>query len=134
MKRFVFTLTVAFFYPARSNAVLRCTVRGGTYGGTLTVSLNEAGLQKLSKIRGNTLPNGAWIAADSRRTFETVYEVLEPSDSRPLIIGGRTDKYKQRWHIDGQGTYRTDKFGHWISRSRDCVIILDGRTLQERHQ
>ena len=26
-----------------------------------------------------------------------------------------------------------DKFGHWISRSRDCVITLDGTTIQTGH-
>ena len=62
------------------------------------------------------------------------YEKAWDGDSRPLIIGGQTDKYKQVWHIDGQGTFRTDKFGHWISRSRDCVIILDGQTIQTEHQ
>ena len=62
------------------------------------------------------------------------YERKNDEKSRPLMIGGRTDMYKQVWHIDEQGTYRTDKFGHWISRSRDCVVILDGRTIQTEHQ
>ena len=55
------------------------------------------------------------------------------NNSRELIIGGRFDAYKQVWHIDLNGTCRTDKFGHWISRSRNCRVILDGQVLQTSH-
>ena len=62
-------------------------------------------------------------------------DVEDSSDrkSRPLLIGGRMDVYKQVRHIDSNGVYRTDKFGHWISRSPECCIILDGETLQWTH-
>lgn len=55
---------------------------------------------------------------DERDVLWPDYEKADDKKSRPLLIGGRTDKYKQVWHIDGQGTFRTDKFGHWISRTR----------------
>lgn len=61
------------------------------------------------------------------------FERKSDDNSRPLMVGGRMDLYKQVWHIDAQGTYRTDKFGHWISRSRNCVIKLDGTTIQTGH-
>ena len=56
------------------------------------------------------------------------------TNSTALLLGGRTDLYLQERHIDEDGVFRTDKFGHWISRSRDCVIILDGSTIQRGHQ
>ncbi len=60
-------------------------------------------------------------------------EMLGYARSRPLLIGGRKDVYKQVRHIDENGVFRTDKFGHWISRSPECRIILDGETLQWTH-
>ena len=53
--------------------------------------------------------------------------------SRPLLIGGGIDVYKQERHIDADGVFRTVKFGHWISRSRWCHVILDGVTQQLTH-
>ena len=50
-----------------------------------------------------------------------------------LVIGGCIDAYKLIRHIDEAGTYRTDKFHHWTSRSRWCRVLLDGRVLQEEH-
>lgn len=58
------------------------------------------------------------------------YERTLDPRSRALLIGNRIDVYRQIRHIDSVGTYRTDKFGHWISRSVDCEIVLDGVILQ----
>lgn len=173
-------------HPVRSNAVLRCSVSGGTYGGTFSVTLNAAAQQKLSKVRGNTLPQNVRIEPGSNRSYEVEYSVLEPSgsvgdigaearfledfhnkthtndasmtaggglypnwspgrlewkipigwgrlqtdldhtrnmakveyernldeSSRPLLIGGRTDKYKQVFTIEEDGTSKVEKFGH----------------------
>lgn len=62
-----------------SNAVLRCSVAGGTYGGTLSVTLNGAAQQKLRKVWGDELPNNLAIAPGAVRFFVTEYEILEPS-------------------------------------------------------
>ena len=71
--------------------------------------------------------------ADGKQLYGPDYERCKDDKSRKLLIGGRNDKYMQNRYIDENGTYRTEKFGHWISRSRWCRVILDGRTLQERH-
>ena len=68
-------------HPVRSNAVLRCSVSGGTYGGTFSVTLNAAAQQKLRKVRGNTLPQNVRIEPGSSRSYEVEYSVLEPSGS-----------------------------------------------------
>ena len=52
---------------------------------------------------------------------------------KPLLIGGRTDKYMQVMTIDEEGTSKIEKFGHWLSRGRYCRIILDGETKQWFH-
>ena len=31
------------------------------------------------------------------------------------------------------GTARIDKHGHWLSRSRNCRMLLDGNVIQEGH-
>ena len=61
------------------------------------------------------------------------YEAHTNSTTRPLLIGGRTDLYTQTFRIDEVGTTRIDKFGHWLSRSRNCRILLDGKTVQWTH-
>ena len=58
------------------------------------------------------------------------YEVGYDAQSRPLIIG---QDYRQCHFIDQSGTFRIDKYGHWISRSVSCEVILDGRIMQESH-
>lgn len=68
-------------HPVRSNAVLRCSVSSGTYGGTFSVTLNAAAQQKLRKVRGNTLPQNVRIEPGSSRSYEVEYSVLEPSGS-----------------------------------------------------
>ena len=65
--------------------------------------------------------------------YEADYESCGDRGSRALLIGGRIDAYKLIRHIDAEGTYRTDKFHHWTSRSRSCRVLLDGRVLQEEH-
>ena len=71
--------------------------------------------------------------ADGKQLYGPDYEYNGAIQSRKLLVGGRIDKYKQNRHIDDSGTYRTDKFGHWISRSRWCRVVLDGTTLQWWH-
>lgn len=61
------------------------------------------------------------------------YEACTNSATRPLLIGGRTDLYTQTFRIDEDGVARIGKFGHWLSRSRYCRIILDGETVQWTH-
>ena len=58
---------------------------------------------------------------------------LPDPDSRALLIGNRTDAYKQVMTIDEDGTSKIEKFGHWLSRGRYCRIILDGVTQQWTH-
>ena len=62
------------------------------------------------------------------------YERNLDESSRPLLIGGRTDKYKQVFTIEEDGTSKVEKFGHWLSRGRYCKIILDGQTIQTEHK
>ena len=64
---------------------------------------------------------------------EVEYERKKDSSSRPLLIGGRTDKYKQVFTIEEDGTSKVEKFGHWLSRGRYCKIILDGVLKQWNH-
>ena len=71
---------------------------------------------------------------DKTRLFAPLeYASHTNSNSRPLLIGGRSDLYTQTFQIDEAGTARIDKFGHWLSRSRYCRIILDGETKQWMH-
>jgi asparagine N-glycosylation enzyme membrane subunit Stt3 len=35
--------------------------------------------------------------------------------------------------VDAAGVCRTEKYGHWISRSPFCRVILDGEVMQRRH-
>jgi hypothetical protein len=71
---------------------------------------------------------------DEARLFASLeYDNYTNTNSRPLLIGGRTDVYLQTFLIDENGTARIDKFGHWLSRSRHCRIILDGETKQWTH-
>ena len=58
------------------------------------------------------------------------YERMDDAASRPLSMDV---VYHQRFSIDGNGVFKTEKFGHWISRSRWCRVILDGETLQWMH-
>lgn len=43
-----------------------------------------------------------------------------------LLIGGIVDAYMQIMSIDEDGTAKVEKFGHWLSRSRNDEIVLDG--------
>lgn len=52
--------------------------------------------------------------------------------SRLLLIGD-SGTYHQIFTIDENGTFKIEKHGHWLSRSTNCVITLDGRVIQERH-
>ncbi len=58
------------------------------------------------------------------------FESWRDSESRALLF---KNIYRQRYTIDGAGTCRTEKYGHWISRSRSCRVILDGEVMQRRH-
>lgn len=68
-----------------------------------------------------------------RQLLSPEYEGCTNNTTRPLLIGGKTDLYKQTFRIDETGTARVDKFGHWLSRSSHCRIILDGNTVQRTH-
>ena len=63
---------------------------------------------------------------------EPDYELYGDKDgiSRPLLIGGRRDLYLQTREILEDGTFRSAKYGHWITRGTLCRIILDGGTIQ----
>ena len=61
------------------------------------------------------------------------YEKCANSNTRALLIGGRSDIYTQKFQIDDNGKARIDKIGHWLSRTRHCHIILDGKTVQWTH-
>ena len=58
------------------------------------------------------------------------YEIHLDDVSRPLVLD---IMYRQRIIVDDAGSCRTEKYGHWILRSRFCRIILDGETLQWGH-
>ena len=58
------------------------------------------------------------------------YELFGVEGSRPLVLNVI---YRQRFAVDETGCCRTDKYGHWISRSRLCRVILDGEVMQRRH-
>ena len=61
------------------------------------------------------------------------YEQCGNANSRPLLIGGRTDAYKQIFTISQFGTAKIEKHRHWLSRSILCVITLDGDIIQWSH-
>ena len=72
-----------------------------------------------------------WIRVRSEdeqfRTVDVVeYENYDIDTSRPLLIGGIVDAYMQIMSIDEDGTAKVEKFGHWLSRSRNDEIVLDG--------
>ena len=59
------------------------------------------------------------------------FELHLNQNSRPLVIASQ---YRQRFSIDTDGVFKIEKYGHWISRSPSCRVILDGVVLQETHQ
>lgn len=63
---------------------------------------------------------------------EPEFEIYQDSNSRRLLIG-QDDTYRQVFTIDENGTSKIEKHGHWLSRSRNCVIKLDGEVIQESH-
>jgi len=73
---------------------------------------------------------GYGTASISHDVYSADYEVRYDNATRKLLIGG---SYMQKMSIDIAGTYKTEKFGHWISRSRWCCISLDGEVLQTEH-
>ena len=62
--------------------------------------------------------------------FRPDYEIADYDLSRPLELNVM---YRQRFLVDEDGVCRTEKFGHWISRSRFCRVVLDGVQLQGSH-
>ncbi len=81
-----------------------------------------------------------WHRIDAIHAFDDYWVSSSPdhveygnTNSLSLLIGGRTDVYLQSRNINAEGVFRTDKFGHWISRSRWCHVILDGSTVQWFH-
>lgn len=61
------------------------------------------------------------------------YEVHFEPGTRPLLIGGRIDAYKQIFSISEDGTASVEKHRHTMSRSRYCHVLLDGKTLKWTH-
>ena len=61
------------------------------------------------------------------------YEQCGNEQSRPLLIGGRVDAYKQLFTISPAGTFTIKKHGHTLSRSLSCIISLDGNIIQWTH-
>ncbi len=49
------------------------------------------------------------------------------------VGGAQVPTSRQTFTIDEDGTFKIEKHGHWLSRSTNCVITLDGRVIQERH-
>ena len=49
------------------------------------------------------------------------YERHGDANSRPLLIGGRTDAYTQTFSIDANGTTTLEKFGWRMTRSRPSI-------------
>ena len=79
-----------------------------------------------------------WIRLTSDIDWKKDYTLGEyasnnVSSSCFLLIGGRSNLYTQTFRIEEDGTARIDKYGHWLSRSRYCHIILDGDTKQWTH-
>ena len=72
--------------PSPSNSTLCCVVRGGTYGGRLTVSLNDAGNAKIRCVSGDNLPDNELIEPNTMRSFEFEYIPIAPSASASDII------------------------------------------------
>ena len=58
------------------------------------------------------------------------YELFEDAESRKLMID---HQYIQRFSIDNDGVFKVEKYGHWITRSPNCRVVLDGITLQWLH-
>ena len=52
------------------------------------------------------------------RVLTPDYEYDMNTNSRPLLIGGRTDAYTQTFHIDAEGRTTLEKFGWRMTRSR----------------
>lgn len=61
------------------------------------------------------------------------YEVRFDENSRPLLIGGKIDAYKQIFTITEDGTASVEKHGHTMSRSRNCRVLLDGKKIKSNH-
>ena len=70
---------------------------------------------------------------DFKQMLSVEYEMHTNANTRALLIGGRSDLYTQKFQIDENGTAQIDKFGHWLSRSRSCRIMLDGKIVQRIH-
>ena len=67
-----------------------------------------------------------WAAEDSDGSRVLTWESFFVGDDTNTPVNAQIRLY-------ANGVYRTYKFGHWISRSRWCRIILDGRTVQWFH-
>ena len=64
---------------------------------------------------------------------DCAYEVRFDENSRPLLIGGKIDAYKQIFTITEDGTASVEKHGHTMSRSRNCRVLLDGKKIKSNH-
>lgn len=70
---------------------------------------------------------------DKHEIFKVDRMVEGKEETRALYVGGSPDVYRQVMSIDSVGTSRVEKFGHTLSRSRTCEVILDGERLQWWH-
>ena len=61
------------------------------------------------------------------------YENCRDITTRPLLIGGSIDAYKQIFTISEDGTASVEKHGHILSRRKNCHVLLDGKTIQWTH-
>ena len=61
------------------------------------------------------------------------YEMRNDTTTRPFLVGGRIDAYKQIFTISEDGTASVEKHGHTMSRRRNCHVLLDGKTIQWTH-
>ena len=116
-----------------TRTTLTCVAHGGETGGTASFSIVNG--DKLVTCAGGSLPVTRFVPPRQKLEFEIEYEGLLPSDALGDIVA-RAD-FTERETGTRHQTYSNEltsvKFGHWISRSRNCVIILDGEILQEEH-
>jgi hypothetical protein len=61
------------------------------------------------------------------------YQTRRDTTTRPFLVGGRIDAYKQIFTISEDGTASVEKHGHILSRRKNCHVLLDGKTIQWTH-
>ena len=74
------------------------------------------------------VPSDDWFGV-VRPDYEDA-SITGDGGSRPLVFD---IVYRQRFCIDEDGVSKVEKYGHWITRSRFCRVVLDGTTVQWSH-